>query len=375
MFDSLMKNADPLIASLLDRVLDKKRLKEEDYITLMNVKGFELLLLQITADLIRKREVGDYVSFVVNRNINFTNICVGKCSFCAFRRSPDKQEAYFLSIDEILQRVRDSIRKEITEICIQGGLHPDIDITYYETMIKRIKQEFPDIHIHAFSPMELYYISKKSDLSIMEVLKTLKEAGLDSIPGTAAEILHDEIRRVICPKKINTEEWVNVIKSAHRIGIPTTCTMMYGHIEGPEEKIRHLLLLKEIQKETKGFTEFVPLSFIHQNTELYKSNKARPGATGAEDLKVICLSRIIFEGYIKNIQASWVKLGQKLAQLMLNAGANDLGGTLFEENISRTAGARHGEYLEKEEMIRLIKDIGRVPVERSTVYEKLKVYL
>ncbi len=375
MFDFLIKHVDPLIASLLDRVMDKKKLKEDDYITLMNVKGPELLLLQIAADLVRKREVGDYVSFVVNRNINFTNICVGDCSFCAFRRAPNHPEAYFLSIDEILQRVRDSKKLEITEICIQGGLHPDIDITYYESMIKRIKQEFPDIHIHGFSPMEIYYMAKKSDLNITEVLKILKGAGLDSIPGTAAEILFDEIRSVICPKKINTDEWAEIIKSAHKLGIRTTCTMMYGHIEGPKEKIRHLLLLKEIQKETGGFTEFVPLSFIHQNTDLYKSNKARPGATGAEDLKVICLSRIIFEGYIKNIQASWVKLGQKLAQLMLNAGANDLGGTLFEENISRSAGARYGEYLKKEEMIRIIKDIGRAPVERNTVYEKLRLYL
>jgi 7,8-didemethyl-8-hydroxy-5-deazariboflavin synthase CofH subunit len=373
-FEYIFMSIDPVVASILDKALDGKELSAEEGIELFKVRGSELRALVLTADELRRRAVGDVVTYVVNRNINFTNICVVRCGFCAFSKDLADPNAYFLSVDEIVQRAKEAWKMGATEVCIQGGLHPNIRADFYAEICKAIKKEIPLIHIHAFSPMEIIYGAEKTGLGLEEYLKYLKEAGLDSIPGTAAEILDDQIRGIICPKKIDVRTWVEVIKTAHKLGIPTTSTMMYGHVDQPVDRAKHLVLLRQIQKESGGFTEFVPLSFIHPNTLIYKNGSARPGATGAEDIKMYAVSRLILNGYINNIQVSWVKLGLKFAQVCLNAGANDFGGTLMEENISRAAGAFSRQYISPEELRRLIKDIGRTPAQRTTTYKIMKVF-
>jgi len=316
------------------------------------------------ADELRKKAVGDVVTYVVNRNINFTDICVGSCKFCSFRN----RKRYLLTLEEIKQKVREAVEYGCTEVCIQGGLLPNADLSFYLSIIEAVREVSEDIHIHAFSPMEIYHMAKNSCLSIVEVLKELKKAGLNSIPGTSAEILDDEVRRIICPKKINTQQWIEIITTAHRLGIPSTATMMFGHIESWEHRLKHLLIIKEIQRRTGRFTEFIPLPFMPKNNELGKI--AKP-PSGFEDLLVIAISRIILYPEIKNIQASWVKLGLKLAQVALCVGANDLGGTLMEENISKSAGAVSGEFLPKEEIVRLIEGVGRIAKQRDTLYRIL----
>ena len=364
---------DPVVAGVLDRALDGKELSRKDAIELFNTSGTAFELLTFVADEIRRRTVGDFVTYVVNRNINFTNICIAKCGFCAFSREPNDPDAYTLSAEEVAARAEMGWRAGATEVCIQGGLNPTLDGHLYAEICRAIKQKMPTLHIHAFSPMEIMYGAEKAGLTITEHLKMLKEAGLGSIPGTAAEILDDDVRSVICPRKINVQTWISVVKAAHKLGIPTTSTMMYGHIDQPEQWVEHISLLRDIQKETRGFTEFIPLSFIHSNTPLYKNGQARPGATGFEDLKIHAISRLMLSGYIRNIQASWVKLGPKVAQMCLAAGANDLGGTLMEENISRTAGATSGEVLDPVAMMRIIRDMGRIPAQRNTTYNILKL--
>ncbi len=313
------------------------------------------------ADEIRKKAVGDVVTFVVNRNINFTNICFCNCSFCSFSR----QKRFIIGLKIIKEKVKEALDFGCTEVCVQGGLIPKADVEFYLSILRAIREVSEDIHIHAFSPMEIFHMAKNSGLSVKETIKLLKSEGLDSIPGTAAEILDDEIRRIICPNKISTEEWIKIIITAHKLGIPTTATMMYGHIESWKDRIRHILLIKEIQKRTGGFTEFIPLPFLWKNNLLGKIAK---GSCGFEDLLVIALSRIILYPEIKNIQASWVKLGIKLAQAALNTGANDLGGTLMEENISKAAGSEGLESLTPEILKELIMRCKRIPKQRDTLY-------
>ena len=327
------------------------------------------------ADNLRREIVGDVVSYIVNRNINFTNICVGDCKFCAFRVSEKDNNAYFLDIDEIAKRALEAKKLGCTEVCIQGGLHPIVDTNFQIEILKKvhdITKPYGDIHIHAFSPMEIKFGAENAGLDIKEALKMLKENGLNTMPGTAAEILDDEIRSELCPTKLSTKEWVKVVKTAHKVGIKTTSTMMYGHIEEYKHMVNHLFILKEIQEETGGFTEFVPLSFMHKLAPIYYEGRARGGATGLEDLKVYAISRILFKDLIKNIQVSWVKLGFKMAQIGLKCGANDFGGTLMEENISKSAGAEHGVYVSVDEIKSMISRIGRIPKERNTVYEFLE---
>ncbi|WP_421077371.1 5-amino-6-(D-ribitylamino)uracil--L-tyrosine 4-hydroxyphenyl transferase CofH [Methanothermococcus sp. Ax23] len=327
------------------------------------------------ADNLRREIVGDVVSYIVNRNINFTNICVGDCKFCAFRVSEKDKNAYFLDIDEIAKRALEAKKLGCTEVCIQGGLHPIVDTNFQIEILKKvhdITKPYGDIHIHAFSPMEIKFGAENAGLDIKEALKMLKENGLNTMPGTAAEILDDEIRSELCPTKLSTKEWVKVVKTAHKVGIKTTSTMMYGHIEEYKHMVNHLFILKEIQEETGGFTEFVPLSFMHKLAPIYYEGRARGGATGLEDLKVYAISRILFKDLIKNIQVSWVKLGFKMAQIGLKCGANDFGGTLMEENISKSAGAEHGVYVSVDEIKDMISRIGRIPKERNTVYEFLE---
>ncbi len=318
------------------------------------------------ADELRKEKNGDIVTYVVNRNINFTNICVGACKFCAFKGEMEK--GYVLGLDAILSKVEEAVNTEATEVCIQGGLHPELVVDDYCEIIEIIKSHF-DVHIHAYSPMEICHMAKNSGLSEAEVLKELKKAGLGSMPGTAAEILDDSIREIICPKKLKTEKWVEIIKTAHRLGIPSTATIMYGHIESLENRIDHILKILAIQKETGGFTEFVPLKFMQKNNELGRMVK-RP-LSFVEDAVVHALARVILHPYCTNLQVSWVKLGVSDAQKMLYFGVNDMGGTLMEENISRLSGSPAGEYMSPEDFERVIKDAGRTPKRRDTLYELL----
>ncbi len=316
------------------------------------------------ADELRREAVGDSVTFVVNRNINFTDICVNRCRFCSFRN----KRKYLLSLEEIRKKVKEAVDYGCTEVCIQGGLYPEADLNFYLSILDAVREVSKKIHIHAFSPMEILHASINSRMHVEDVLKELKAAGLNSIPGTAAEILDDEIRRKICPEKLTTSQWVGIIKMAHRLGVPTTATMMYGHIEGWEHRIKHILLIRQIQEETGGFTEFIPLPFMWKNNDLGRIAK---GSSGFDDLLVTAVSRILLHPLIKNIQASWVKLGIKLAQAMLYVGANDIGGTLMEENISRAAGSTSGEFLRVEELKELIRRAGRVPRQRDTLYNIL----
>ncbi len=313
------------------------------------------------ADSLRREAVGDEVTYVINRNINFTNRCIGTCRFCAFK----KQDGYILSIPEILEKTREAVEINATEVCIQGGLLPGWDVFDYCDILENIREKFPLLHIHAFSPMEVFHASRNGNMSIKETLAYLKKAGLGSMPGTAAEILVDRVREEICPDKLTAHEWIEVVRTAHKSGIPTTATIMYGHIETLNERIEHLFIIRELQKKTGGFTEFVPLPFMQYNNRLGTGRKV---SHGLDDLKFHALARVFLYPYIRNIQVSWVKLGKKMAQSALGCGANDLGGTLMEENISRSAGAMNGEYMAPHEFESLIREIKRVPKQRTTLY-------
>ncbi len=317
------------------------------------------------ADKLRKKAAGDTVTYVINRNINFTNRCVGTCKFCAFKR----HDGYIMSNLEILEKVKAAVDINATEICIQGGLLPEWNVSNYCELLERIRREFPEIHLHAFSPMEVFHAARNSNMSLKETLSCLKKSGLGSMPGTAAEILVDRVREEICPDKLTTHEWMSVIRTAHRLGIPTTATIMYGHIETLQERIEHLLIIRELQKKTCGFTEFVPLPFMPYNNRLGAEIKV---SRGIEDLKLHALARVLLYPYIENIQASWVKLGKKLALSALDCGANDLGGTLMEEKISKSAGATSGEYMAPQEFELLIKEINRMPQQRDTLYRVVR---
>jgi len=373
--ETLLKEINPEVSSILNKILDgKNNLTQGDALKLFQTTGLDLQALLLTANFIRKQTKDDIVTFVINRNINFTNICIAHCKFCAFSVNPSDSEAFFLPDAEIVKRAKEAVKLGATEVCIQGGLAPNLDIFSYSKIITLLKKELPDLHIHGFSPMEVFYGAEKAGISIREGLQILKEAGLNSMPGTAAEILVDEIRQKICPYKINVKTWIKIVKFAHKLGIPTSSTIMYGHIDSIEHRVTHLQILKDIQKETHGFTEFVPLPFMYWNTKIFKEGNAAPGSTGIDDLKMYAIARLFFNKLINNIQVSWVKLGPKFAQVALDAGCNDFGGTLMDENISKAAGASYGEYLPAHEIIRLIKNAGRIPAQRDTVYNILKIF-
>ena len=316
------------------------------------------------ANLLREEECGDVVTYVVNRNVNFTNRCVGSCRFCAFRCD----DGYLLCEEEILARVEEAERFSATEICIQGGLAPGLVLEDYCRILEAVRENYPRIHLHAYSPMEVYYMSENSGTTVEESIRELRAAGLGSMPGTAAEILVDRVRAEICPSKLSTEEWRDVIVTAHSLGVPTTSTILYGHLERLEDRISHLLLLREIQAETGGFTEFVLLPFMPGNNDLGPSSSR---VDPLENLKMHALARVALHPLIGNIQASWVKLGRDLAGRTVHWGVNDLGGTLMEENISRTAGAVEGEWTTPGQFCDLIERNGRVPVERTTLYRRV----
>ena len=372
--DVLLSTLDVNVARILCRAIEGRELGSEDGLTLAKTTGRETEALVLAADHVRRSRVGDVVTYVVNRNINFTNVCFVGCRFCAFSRAPREGDAYFLSLDEVANRSREAWDRGAREVCVQGGLPRGLDRFYYRDILRAIKTETPGMHIHAFSPMEIVYGVELTGMALGDYLSMLKEAGLDTLPGTAAEILDDGVRHEIERIKLSTAEWVEVITTAHGLGIRTTSTMMYGHTEAEEHWVNHLLLLRDIQKRTGGFTEFVPLGFVHQNTQLYKSGDARPGPTREEHLKVHALARLLLQGWIDNIQVSWVKMSREMTQECLRAGANDYGGTLMDENISRLAGATSGQYLSPEEIRGRIRELKRIPAERNTLYKKVTVF-
>jgi 5-amino-6-(D-ribitylamino)uracil---L-tyrosine 4-hydroxyphenyl transferase len=375
--DSVFKNIDPIIMSVLDRALSNKEISVDQATELLDADGTEMNVVVIVADELRRRTVGDDVTYVINRNINFTNVCIKRCGFCAFSRDFRGEEGYFLPTDEILRRAREAWRLGATEICIQAGLLPKMDGGLYVEICKAIKKELPDIHIHAFSPEEILYGASRSEVSVEDYLRLLKEAGVGSLPGTAAEILDQKMRDLISPGRISVNDWIRVVRLAHSLGIPTTCTIMYGHLESSRQKAAHLEILKDIQRETHGFTEFVPLSFVHNEAPMYFNDtlpKIRPGPSGNEVMKMHAVSRIMLNGYIDNIQVSWVKEGARMSQVLLGAGTNDLGGTLINESISTAAGARYGQLLKPMHMHSIIREAGRIPVQRTTLYKPLKKF-
>src|ERR1700686_1671410 len=366
------------IRRAIERVLelpDGSALTRDECLLLANAEGDDLLGLLVAADLLRNDLAGNIVTYVVNRNINFTNICFVGCKFCAFSRGPRESDSYFHSLDDMARKAVEAWQLGATEVCIQGGLPRDLPKFYYRDILRAVKNAVPRMHIQAFSPLESFFGVELTGMPLDDYLSMLRDNGLGTLPGTAAEILDDEIRHILSANKLSTAQWVEVIRTAHRCGIRTTSTLMYGHAETPAHWVRQMRLLRDIQSETGGFTEFVPLGFVHQNTLLFLQGLARTGPTLAEHLKVHALARFLLAGSINNIQVSWVKLNRRLSQLCLHAGANDYGGTLMEENISREAGATAGQYTSPENFQSLILEMGRVPAERNTTYSRMKLKL
>jgi len=377
MLESILRDIDPVISDILNQSLDSKNISIKQAIELLQTTGTEMIMTAMVADNLRRKAVGDNVTFVINRNINFTNVCIKRCGFCAYSRDFRNEESYFLPTEEVVRRAKEAWNLGATEICIQAGLPPKMDGFLYVDICKAIKKELPNIHIHAFSPEEIMYGSYRSGLSVREYLRMLKESGLGSLPGTAAEILDQDVRDLISPGRITVADWINVITTAHKLKIPTTSTIMYGHVETMEDRAKHLDLLRSIQKQTNGFTEFVPLSFVHKEAPMYNHNLVKgitPGPTGQDVIKMHAVSRIMLNNFINNIQVSWVKEGAKMAQLLLEAGVNDFGGTLINESISTSAGSEFGQLMRPKEIRSLIQSAGRVPTQRNSVYGIIKVY-
>lgn len=373
----MLKEIDPVVSDILNQSLDSKNISIKQAVELFHTKGTEMIMTTMVADMLRRTKVGDKVTYVINRNINFTNVCIKRCGFCAYSRDFRNDEGYFLPISEVVKRAEEASKLGATEICIQAGLPPQMDGLLYVDICKAIKKVLPDIHIHAFSPEEVMYGCSRSGLSVKEYLSMLKEAGLGSLPGTAAEILDQNLRDLISPGRISVADWINVITTAHRLKIPTTSTIMYGHVETTEHKAKHLELIRSIQKQTGGFTEFVPLSFVHKEAPMYNHNLVNgisPGPSGQDVIKMHAVSRIILNNFIDNIQVSWVKEGAKMSQLLLEAGVNDFGGTLINESISTSAGSEFGQLMKPKEIRSLITYAGRVPAQRNSVYGIIKVF-
>jgi FO synthase subunit 2 len=375
--DGLLRPARSAVRVLLERALEDRALSWRDVVPLFRASGSDLVALSATANELRRRQAGDTVTYVVNRNVNFTNVCTKACKFCAFSRTHRSEEGYYLDRDEVVRRVVEAREFGATEVCIQAGLPPGADGRIYIDLCRAVKEAVPGIHVHAFSPEEIKYGSERSGLSIRDYIAELKDAGLGSIPGTSAEILDDGVRRRLAGGRITTAEWIQVIRAAHELGMPTTATVMFGHIETDEELARHLDLLRSLQLQTGGFTEFVPLSFVHGEAPLYLKRllpDVRPGPTGNEVVRLFAIARLVLGASFKNIQASWVKEGIRNAQLLLSSGANDLGGTLINESISTSAGSAHGQRMRPSELRRVIRDAGRPPAERSTLYRIVRVF-
>ncbi len=372
-----LDSVDLEVARILDRALSGHDITVDEAVILLDAQGPNVTAIALAADDLRRRTAGDTVTYVVNRNINFTNVCIKHCTFCAFSRGHREEEAYYLPVEEVVRRTREARELGATEVCIQAGLPPKMPGDHYIELTRAIKKEVPDIHIHGFSPEEVLYGSIRSRCSVEEYLRGLKDAGVGSLPGTSAEILDPEVRRAVSGGRITVEQWIEVITTAHRLGIPTTATIMYGFIETSRHKAAHLALIRDIQRQTGGFTEFVPLGFVHTEAPMYHKGlvpNVRPGATGAEVVKMYAVSRLMLNNWIRNLQTSWVKEGPRLAQILLDAGANDFMGTLMNESISTSAGAGYGQCMTPREMRRLIRDADRIPAERATTYDILRTF-
>ncbi|MBF6474748.1 MULTISPECIES: bifunctional FO biosynthesis protein CofGH [Nocardia] len=357
-----------VLAALRAAERDPAGLSDSDYLALATADGAELEAVAALADQLRRDTVGDDVTYVVNRNINFTNICYTGCRFCAFAQRKGDADAFTLSTEEVADRAWEAHVDGATEVCMQGGIDPDLPVTGYADLVRAVKRRVPSMHVHAFSPMEIVNGASRGGQSVRDWLVALKEAGLDTIPGTAAEILDDEVRWVLTKGKLPSSAWIDVITTAHRVGIRSSSTMMYGHVDNPKHWVGHLRVLRGIQDETGGFTEFVLLPFVHQSAPLYLAGAARPGPTNRDNRAAHALARIMLHGRIHNIQTSWVKLGTTGTRVMLNSGANDLGGTLMEETISRMAGSQHGSAKTVAELVDIAAGIGRPARERTTTY-------
>ena len=373
----VLRSLNPEVANVLNAALEGRDISVEEALVLFATSGLEFNALVMTADELRRRRVGDVVTYVVNRNINFTNVCIKRCGFCAFSRDHREEEGYILPINEILRRAKEAWELGATEVCIQAGLPPQMEGDHYIKLCEAVKSELPDIHIHGFSPEEVLYGSIRSRCSIRHYLEGLKDAGVGSLPGTSAEILDQEMRDRISPGRITVQQWIEVITSAHELGIPTTSTIMYGHVETDEHVARHIALIRDIQKGTGGFTEFVPLSFVYTEAPMYSRglvDGVREGPTGTEVMKVHAISRLMLDNWIPNLQVSWVKESLRFSQVVLGAGVNDMGGTLINESISTAAGAQYGQLVKPGQFRQIIRDAGRVPAERYTTYKIRRVF-
>jgi len=359
------------LRSSLEKVLETQNggdLSLEDSHALANSDGDDLLGLLVAADLLRSELAGNLVTYVVNRNINFTNVCFVGCKFCAFSRGPRESDAYFLTFDQVAQKAVEAWQLGATEVCIQGGLPHGLPKFYYRDILRAVKNAVPGMHIHAFSPMEIVYGVELTGMTLRDYLAMLRDNGLDTLPGTAAEILDDEVRAIICPDKLRTDEWLNVIGTAHEVGLRTTATIMFGHVEQPEHWARHLRRLRSLQERTHGITEFVPLGYVHMEAPLWRKGRTRSGPSFREAVLMHAVPRLVLHPLIRNIQTSWVKMGAEGAALCLDAGANDLGGTLMNESITRAAGGVHGQELNAAQLEALACRIGRPARQRTTLY-------
>lgn len=358
---------------ILDRSLAGHRPTRDEVQRLFEARGSEVDEIAATADIIRQRVNGETVSFIVNRNINYTNQCTYKCGFCAFSKGPRslnlREDPYLLTVPQVVERSVDAWNRGATEVCLQGGIHPEFTGDFYVTVLESIKQAVPGMHVHGFTPLEVWQGAATLGVPVRDFLETLRDAGLGTLPGTAAEILDDRVREYLCPDKIRTSQWAEVMLTAHELGLRSTATIMFGHIDDPSAWANHIETIRRIQERTGGFTEFVPLPFVHMGAPIYVRGTARPGPTWDEVVLIHSVSRIAFDGLIDNIQASWVKLGLEAGLTLLNAGANDLGGTLMDEYISAAAGASHGTMVDADDFATAIESIGRTPRQRTTLYD------
>ena len=377
---NLLDAASRSVSQILTKALFGNEISEVEGAVLFSCrdkeKATDRAAIFSVADILRQRSKGDYVTFVVNRNINFTNICYMGCRFCGFAKRKEDSGSEWLEPSQVVERAQQAWDRGGTEVCIQGGLHPKMEGNYYRELVLAIKAALPDMHIHAFSPFEVWYGAVKSKLSYRDFLSDLKDCGLGSMPGTAAEILDTEVRQKLTKNKLSADCWEEIIRTAHDVGIPSTATIMYGHVDEPKHWAAHIALLREIQKDTGGFTELVPLSFVHTDSPLFLNNpnSVRPGPTDHEVDLMHSVSRIMLNGFIDNIQVSWTKLGAERARNMLSLGVNDLGGTLMNESISRSAGSKHGQEITAAELCEIIRSAGRIPVRRNTIYKTIDIY-
>lgn len=375
LLEATLAGVDATYRGVLEACLNGADLRWQDGVLLSEARGLELSALCLVADALRQEQVGEAVTYVVNRNINFTNVCIKTCRFCAFARGVRSEAGYFLETGEVVRRCVEAWRLGATEVCLQAGLAPTSTAEHYVELLRAVKAAVPELHLHAYSPEEVKYGAALGRVPVRAYLEELKAAGLGSLPGTSAEVLDDELREAIAPSRLTSAEWVEVVRTAHELGIPTSSTMMFGHVETMTQRMRHLDLLRSLQRETGGFTEFVPLSFVHEESPLFVDAQVpgvRPGPSGDDVVRLYAIARLMLGRDIPNLQASWVKEGLRAAQSLLRSGVNDLGGTLINESISTSAGASHGQLVTPAELRRVIRDAGRVPVERSTDYRELR---